>query len=386
MSDYKVLITHPERQHSHELATALEIHGKLYSYVHGAPVPDEVKMTIPATRRQALSYCRIGRVALGKVLPADAALEHYYRLIWSFDAWMSRLMSGNKYQAVVGYENAALAQFRQAKKLGLACVLDNSGVHHTLQDSMIPHRVSTEFHRRIVLRKDEELALADLVLTCSSFAAESFVSGGVAREKIRVVPLGCDTRIFGQAPKGNAEIDTVPRFLFVGRLNQLKGADLLAAAARQLRSNGIPFELTVAAALEGADPEILSALSPLARLLGKVSHELLPSVYANADCVVVPSRFDSFAFVVAEALASGVPVIVSDHVGAKDMIEEGDNGWIVPAGDVDALVSRMRWCGEHRNAMRTMFFAASQTAARMSWPRYHAQAASTLNEFMAKWL
>src|SRR5262249_19340883 len=58
----------------------------------------------------------------------------------------------------------------------------------------------------------------------------------------------------------------------------------------------------------------------------------------------LPSRVDGFGMAVPEAMACGVPAIVSDMVGAKEVIEEGHNGFIVPSGNSDALVDRMRWC------------------------------------------
>ena len=111
----------------------------------------------------------------------------------------------------------------------------------------------------------------------------------------------------------------------MGRIRSVKGADLLAAAAQRLRAHGVHFTLTVAASLEAADQAILEVLSPVAQMLGQVPHEQLKGHYASADCVITPSRFDSFNLVVAEGLASGAPVIVTDHVGAMDMVENDRN-------------------------------------------------------------
>jgi glycosyltransferase involved in cell wall biosynthesis len=101
--------------------------------------------------------------------------------------------------------------------------------------------------------------------------------------------------------------------------------------------------------------------------------------YRDADCLVLPSRFDSFGMVVAEALACGLPVIVSDMVGAKSLVVEGENGWIVPVGDVEALARRMRWCVEHRPALAEMRINAARSAQRASWPHYHQRLIATLD-------
>ena len=382
MSGYGVWITHPERQHSHQFAMAMAENNTLDRYVHGAPIPPDTAQIVPHSRRRRLGYCRYARIALNACLSPRLALEIYYRMIWSFDFWMSRSMAVERRPVVVGYENAVLNQFRRAKALGLPCILDNSGVHHALQARMTQSRVSESFRRRIVARKDEELALADLVVTCSSFAAESFIAGGVSQEKIRIVPLGCDTELFGKQERLEVAPATPIRFLFVGRLQNLKGVDLLAAAAQRLRDDGVPFELTIAAPLEAADTGIEEALRPIARMLGRVTHEELRLHYAQADCVITPSRYDSFAFVVAEALASGVPVIVTDHVGSKDMIADGRNGWIIPAAQLEPLIERMAWCAKNPQSVRAMSGEARETAKHWSWPRYRAHVVRTLDEFM----
>lgn len=364
---------------------AMAENGNLYRYVHGAPIPPETTQLVPSSLRRRLGYCRYGRVVLNACLPSRLAVETYYRLIWSFDFIMSLRLQADPARVVVGYENATLNQFRRAKAMGLPCILDNSGVHHALQAKMIPSEVSEDFKRRIVARKDEELELADMILTCSSFAAESFIEGGVPEEKIRIVPLGCDVEQFGKRRRTEVDAKSPIRFLFVGRLQSLKGADLLAAAARRLREQGIAFSLTIAAPLEGADAAILETLTPVARMLGRVPYEQLGDHYSAADCVITPSRFDSFNFVVAEALASGVPVIVTDHVGSKDMVENDLNGWIIPAAELDPLLERMAWCAENPEAVRAMSGEARETAKRWPWPRYRTHLVRTIDEFMAGW-
>lgn len=366
----RIIVTHPGRQHSHELAAALYSKDWLASYVHGGPLPASSEAQIPTVLRHKLSYCRLVRRALHHLLPSRHVHEAYHHLVWSFDLLMAQFLKRGHYDAVVACETAALHEFRVARRLGMICILDNPGVHHSLQDRMLSVSESEAFHRRVVARKDEEIALADIIIVCSSFAAESFIAGGVPREKVHVVPLGCDTATFSQTKSSRNPTEPV-RFLFVGRINRLKGADTLASAVERLRVDNVPFKLSVVAPVEEADPDCLAALEPVADLKGKISHSKLPDLHAVADCLVLPSRFDSFGFVVAEALASGLPVIISDSVGAKDMVDPAYNGWIVPSGDDKALADRMRWCALNQVALRTMRDAARATAERYSWSRYY---------------
>jgi glycosyltransferase involved in cell wall biosynthesis len=71
-------------------------------------------------------------------------------------------------------------------------------------------------------------------------------------------------------------------------------------------------------------------------------HEL-PGEYAAADVLCVPSRYDGWGLVVPEGLAAGLPVIATDRMGAAlEFVRRGRNGWLVPAGDEEALLGAMR--------------------------------------------
>jgi glycosyltransferase involved in cell wall biosynthesis len=79
------------------------------------------------------------------------------------------------------------------------------------------------------------------------------------------------------------------------------------------------------------------------RFLGFVNQSQLPSVYRAADLFVLPSLFEPFGLVVNEAMLCGLPVAVSDRVGAKyDLVRPDENGYVFPAGDVEALAAILR--------------------------------------------
>lgn len=131
------------------------------------------------------------------------------------------------------------------------------------------------------------------------------------------------------------------RVLFVGRLVEDKRPmDLMDAAAR-LAARGKPVSLTFAGA--GALQQRLAAASQAegldARFLGFVNQSRLPAVYAAADVIVLPSvARETWGLVVNEAMACGVPAVVSDAVGCgPDLVEAGVTGAVAPLGDVPAL-------------------------------------------------
>jgi glycosyltransferase involved in cell wall biosynthesis len=69
-------------------------------------------------------------------------------------------------------------------------------------------------------------------------------------------------------------------------------------------------------------------------------------------------------------MATGLPVLLSENVGAKEVVDEGKTGWVVPAENAEALAERMLWCIEHPNALPAMSDAAIATARDYSWTAY----------------
>ncbi len=131
------------------------------------------------------------------------------------------------------------------------------------------------------------------------------------------------------------------RVLFVGRLVESKRPlDVVQAVARLIAA-GMPLEVVVAGAgeLSGRMEEAARAGGLDARFLGFVNQSRLPSVYASSDVVVLPSTaVETWGLVVNEAMACGVPAVVSDAVGCgPDLIEPGVTGAVAPLDDVPAL-------------------------------------------------
>lgn len=136
--------------------------------------------------------------------------------------------------------------------------------------------------------------------------------------------------------------DRTRRVLYVGRLVEGKQLMDLVEAAVRLATAGKGIELVIAGSgpLEGSLVEATRAGGVDARFLGFVNQSKLPSVYAASDVIVLPSMRETWGLVINEAMACGVPAVVSDAVGCgPDLIEPGVTGAIHPAADVAALAA-----------------------------------------------
>ncbi|HXO40779.1 MAG TPA: glycosyltransferase family 4 protein [Thermoanaerobaculia bacterium] len=398
----KVLVTHPGRQHSHQAAVALEQAGMLAGYWSGVPAVAAQARHVPSwLRRRFDRYAPLPldprRLRWFPATPAlrrlgDALLPHggaarvdllACRL---FDRWAAAGLAHAGADAVIACEISALATFRAARRLGIATILDAPSLHHEAQDRLHGTTDPPGLHRRITRIKDREIALADQVLTVSGLARDTYLAAGVPAGRVHAVTLGADLELFTPAPAAAASAGRDGKdgflFLFCGATIRRKGFDLLLAAFDRVAGEAPAARLRVvgprgdaAGLLDGRTGERIAVAGP-------VSQPALAEELRRADCLVLPSRNDSYGMVVAEALACGLPVLVSEMVGAKELVASGSNGWIVPAGDAVALAERMAWCVRHRETVRGMREECRRSAAAATWPAYHHRLAELLRSLV----
>ena len=94
------------------------------------------------------------------------------------------------------------------------------------------------------------------------------------------------------------------------------------------------------------------------------------SYYQNADVFVFPSLNDAFALVILQAMACGTPVIISENVGAADVVRNGADGFIVPTRNVGALKGKILFFYNNREKVEEMGRNARAQAEKYSWERY----------------
>lgn len=134
-------------------------------------------------------------------------------------------------------------------------------------------------------------------------------------------------------------------FLFSGSLIERKGIDLLAQAFAVLANDfkHVRLKIMGAGELQGSLRSTLHHVRDRVDFVGFKDWNELPDHYRAADVLCVPSRYDGWGLVVPEGLAAGLPVIATDRMGAGlEFIETGRNGWLIPAGNCNALLNALR--------------------------------------------
>ncbi len=197
----RVIVAHPGRQHSHQLAAALSLNGMLERYFCGIPTS---KSSSPWYLMKAIS--RVGNwdqeIEATKVscIPIAPCLRNLVSRVVGvglrsslghrFDGWFDKIVSKKlpymSYSAVVAYENSAKSIFIAAKRANKTTILDAASVHHWLQDRLSPPRESKREHIRITNNKDAEIQLADYIFTTSEMARESYLEAGANPDRTLV--------------------------------------------------------------------------------------------------------------------------------------------------------------------------------------------------------
>jgi glycosyltransferase involved in cell wall biosynthesis len=185
------------------------------------------------------------------------------------------------------------------------------------------------------------------------------------------VPYAADTRRFVPRPgKGHGAACT---FLFAGGITQRKGIKYLLEAWRRIRRPGWRLQLLGA---PPRDPGPLAGYRDEVQWLGRVAHAEVPGVMAAADVFAFPSLFEGSAVVTYEALACGLPSVVTPNAGS--VVRDGVEGFLVPAGDAEALAGRMERLGSDPALRAHMAAGARARAEEFGWPRYHAAVVEAL--------
>jgi len=212
----------------------------------------------------------------------------------------------------------------------------------------------------------------DSVFVNSEEYRRSWIARGFAPEKLKILPRGLDTTLFSPEHRDPAfwqkfgEHNGAVHLLYVGRISKEKDLDILAQAYRQLRDEGLPIQLYLVG--DGPYLQALHEAMPEAIFTGYLRGKELAAAYASADVFVFPSTTDTFGNVVIEAQASGVPVIVSDTGGPKELVEENVNGVVTKSHDVEDLARAIRDLVNDKRKRHQMSRQARQAVIDRSWP------------------
>jgi phosphatidyl-myo-inositol alpha-mannosyltransferase len=247
------------------------------------------------------------------------------------------------------------------------------GTFHTYGTNPVVHRIAANVigARRLYSKLSARIAVSE----AAKWTAQRFYGG-----RYRIVPNGVD--LSAARPDGARPNEEV-RIVFIGRAEERKGLPVLLRAFEALRGAGVPARLTVAGpAPDEVEPLLLEpeGVEPADQVDDRRKWALL----GEADLLCAPSLGgESFGMVLTEAFASGTPVVASDIAGYRDVVRDGRDGLLVPAGDAVALGEALRALALDPARRMEMAEAARERAERFAWPNVAREVEGVYEEALA---
>lgn len=228
-----------------------------------------------------------------------------------------------------------------------------------------------QFYTWLNLRWEQStLAVAEVIVAVSDTVRNDLVELGIPPERIHVIPNGVDTKEFAPGPGNRTEFglpSNSPVALFVGDIQSpIKNLETALEALAKVPQ----LHLAVAGKVKGSPYPALAAdlgVADRTHFMG-FQHDI-PALMRSADVFVLPSHQDAFGLVVTEAMASGLPVIVSRSVGASCLVTPEVGVIIDPADDSTLLAQAFADLASNPARRRRMGNAARRAAREVSWSR-----------------
>jgi glycosyltransferase involved in cell wall biosynthesis len=299
--------------------------------------------------------------------------RYYYGIKKRYFDWVASHVVQNGCTIFQGWMGEALYSLQQAKTQGSVAFLAHPAPHILWsakllaeeealcgRESPAPSKVpvirrfplTPEYHLR-------EYSLADYIVVHSSFCRQTFIDAGLDPHRMIMLPQGVDAQTFTPGAKH----DDIFRVLFVGGLTLRKGVQYLLEAWAQLQ---LPqAELLLVGSIHHEVQPLLERYRGLhgLRLVGRVQNPV--HLYQQASVFVLPSLSEGSAKVTYEAMACGLPVIVTPNAGAE--IRNGIEGFLVPTRGVDELQEKLLLLYAHKKLRQEMGQAARALAEQYTW-------------------
>jgi alpha-maltose-1-phosphate synthase len=272
----------------------------------------------------------------------------------AFDRWTNRIIA--PCDAFIGISGSGLLTGRKIQAAGGIFICDRGSTHQRIQENII----ADEYRRwnlpqplskpHITIREEEIYATANAITVPSTVAKRSFVQMGVAPDKVHVIPYGVRLDHFtraGEPPQDSFEV------LFAGQVSLRKGIPYLLQAFARLKHP--KKHLTIVGAIQDDMRSLLATLpSENVVFTGSLPQSELAKRMSTSHLLVLPSIEEGLALVQGQAMACGCPVVATTATGAEDLFTDGEQGFIVPDRNLDALVEKMQQIADNPALQRRL--------------------------------
>ena len=317
------------------------------------------------------------RLVSGDYLSQEKRRKHVDRSYGALDQLVARTLPQLLPSVIHAYEDGAINSFKQAKKSGILCSYELpiaywQTVRRLLSEEKErlpewePTLESTREPEEKLFRKEKELDLADCISCPSEFVLQSIPKNIRSKKNCIVAPFGSPSPLSNKRLiKDNTNKNL--KLLFVGSMSQRKGLADLFEAMKILRND--PVSLTVLGQ-PSMPMEFYRKIFPNFEYLAPCSNDSIRRIMQEHDALVLPSIVEGRALVQQEALACGLPLIVTANAGGEDLIEEGVTGYLVSIRSPKDISEKITRLIENRKSYPDFRRACQAKAQLYSWKEY----------------
>ena len=278
--------------------------------------------------------------------------------------------------AVYSFNGASAALFRYCRDRGVGCIVEQTSAPYSEVERIWAAEAArwpgweicrqNSNARALADREAEEWKLADAIICASRYVADILTERGVDAPKCRVIPYGIDTDAW-KVRKVSRNSGQSIRVLFVGGVRLLKGVQYLIQAAHTL---GRTADVRLVGPVLCNKRKVAETVPSNVEIIGHVPRTDMRRHFEWADVFCLPSLCDGFGIVCLEAMAAGVPVVITPNTGASELITDGREGFVVPVRDSEAIVERIEALARDRGLLEEMSHSAYLRAKEFGWESY----------------
>ncbi len=267
-----------------------------------------------------------------------------------------------------GGTNYSKRSLKKAKKMGATCIISHWSSHPLTQIKLIEDEYKSLgkkfFFNSAKSRKQmiEEINSADYISIPSDFVERSFIENGVPKEKLINIPFGVDLKKYDGI---KMKKDKKFRAIFVGQVSIRKGIHYLLKAWNEL--NLKDSELLIVGSILPDAKEIVNQYKGN-KNIKFTGFDDPKKYYPISDVFVFPSIEEGSALVTYEAMASGLPIIVTPNTGS--IARNGKEGFIIPIRDVDKLKEKIEFMHDNQEVCEKMGKNARKYVEKFPWEEY----------------
>ena len=321
------------------------------------------------------SNVRVIHINLGE---PDAHLDDLYDLLPDFLEQLNKFREEEGLEYDVVHSHYWLSSW-VGRELSQELAIPHVVTFHTLSLIKMQSRAGEEEQSERSVIETKVIATADRIIAFSPHERDAMARLYAAdANKITLVPCGVDLEVFRplnqKDVRSSLGLNGEKILLYVGRVEPIKGLDLLVETAAQMDSEDGVRMIVVGADVNG-DRE-MDRVRQLARekdledkidFVGQVDHDDLPLYYNAADVCVVPSYYESFGLVALESMACGTPVVATRVGGLSTIVHHGRTGYLKSWRCPEAFANSVEMIISSNGLQQSMGEAARKRAEGMGW-------------------